>query len=212
MDSTSERLYRTAFWIAVFTVVYNLAEGLVAVYFGRKDGSLTLFGFGVDSFIEMISGFGIAHMVVRIRRAPESDKDGFEKTALRITGTSFYILVVGLVATSVHKFFTGEKPETTLVGIVLSLISIVVMFGLIYAKFSVGRALNSEPIIADAHCTKVCIYMSVVLLLASAVYALTNVAYIDILGSLALAYLSFKEGRESFEKARTNDACACKDD
>jgi divalent metal cation (Fe/Co/Zn/Cd) transporter len=212
MDSTSERLYRTAFWLAVFTIVYNLAEGLVAVYFGQKDGSLTLFGFGVDSFIEMISGFGIAHMVVRIRRAPESNEDGFERTALRITGTSFYILVAGLVATSVHKFFTGEKPETALVGIVLSLISIVVMLGLIYAKLSVGRALHSEPIIADAHCTKVCIYMSVVLLLASAVYALTNVAYVDILGSLALAYLSFTEGRESFEKTRNSDACACKDD
>lgn len=206
LNDKLERLYRTAFRLAIFTIVYNLAEGLVAIFFGQRDGSLTLFGFGVDSFIEVISGIGIAHMVLRIRRNPEGDKDKFEKTALRVTGVSFYVLVLGLLATSVHKLITGEKPETTLVGVILSLISIAVMIALMYSKISVGKTLNSEPIMADAQCTRVCVYMSIVLLVASALYELTKVAYVDILGSLALAYFSFKEGRESLEKAKDSES------
>jgi divalent metal cation (Fe/Co/Zn/Cd) transporter len=211
MINNLDRLYRTAFRLAIFTIVYNLAEGLVAIYFGQRDGSLTLFGFGIDSFIEVISGLGIAHMVLRIRRNPESNKDKFEKTALTVTGISFYVLVLGLLASSINKLFTGEKPETTFVGVVLSLISIGVMLSLLYSKLSVGKALNSEPIMADAQCTRVCVYMSIVLLVASALYELTKVAYVDILGSLALAYFSFNEGRESLEKAKNNKSCAGED-
>lgn len=212
MTDNLQSLYKRAFILSIFTIVYNLGEGLVAVLFGYKDESLTLFGFGVDSFIEVISGLGIAHMVTRIRRDPASNRDKFEKTALTVTGLSFYALVLGLVASSVYKTYSGEKPETALVGVILSLISIAIMLALMFAKLRVGRALNSNPIIADARCTKVCVYMSVVLLIASAVYELTNVAYVDILGSLALAYLSFREGRECFEKAKSNASCACVDE
>lgn len=208
MTETADRLYRIAFRLSIVTIVYNLAEGLVAVFFGYNDGSLTLFGFGIDSFIEVISGLGIAHMVLRIQRQPESNRDGFEKTALRVTGFSFYALVVGLIAASVHTLWTGQKPETTLIGVIVSLISIAVMLLLMRAKIKVGTALNSDPVIADARCAKICIYMSLVLLAASAVYELTGIGYVDILGSLALAYLSFSEGRECFEKAKNNTACS----
>ena len=208
MNEKLQRLYRTAYRLAIFTIVYNLAEGFIAIFFGQKDNSLTLFGFGVDSFIEVISGVGIARMVLRIQRDSESNKDKFEKTALLITGFSFYVLVFGLIATSIYKLITGEKPETTFVGVVLSLISIVVMLVLMYSKLSVGKALNSDPIVADAHCTKVCVYMSVVLLLASLLYEVTKVAYFDILGSMGLAYFSFTEGREAIEKSKNRDACS----
>ena len=138
MTDTAERLYRIAFRLSIFTIAYNLAEGLVAVIFGYNDGSLTLFGFGIDSFIEVISGLGIAHMVLRIQREPESNRDGFEKTALRVTGFSFYALVVGLIAASVHTLWTRQKPETTLIGVILSLISIVVMLLLMRHRRSAG--------------------------------------------------------------------------
>lgn len=210
MDNTVARLYTRAFRLAVFTIVYNIAEGLVAVFFGQEDNSLTLFGFGIDSFIEVISGFGIAHMVARIQRNPESNKDTFETAALKITGICFYVLAAGLALTSIYNIFTGKKPETTFVGIILSLVSIAIMILLMNAKLSVGKALNSNPIIADAHCTKVCVSMSVVLLVASALYELTTIAYIDVLGSLALAYFSFREGHESFEKI-TSNTCTCED-
>lgn len=207
--SDSERLYKIAFGLAVFTILYNIAEGLISMYFGYKDESLTLFGFGADSFIEVISGLGIAHMVLRIQRQPTSNRDNFERTALSITGYSFYALVIGLLGTSMYNLWIGRKPETTLWGVIISIISIAVMWALVYSKTKVGRQLNSDAMLADAECTKVCISMSIILLVSSGVYELTKFAFIDIIGTLGLAYLSFKEGRECFEKVKKNSHCSC---
>src|SRR5215510_2756868 len=85
-------LYRLAFRLAVFTIIYNIAEGCIASWLGFKDESITLFGFGIDSFIEALSGFGIAHMILRIWRNPDASRTAFEHTALRVTGFAFYIL------------------------------------------------------------------------------------------------------------------------
>lgn len=209
MDKETSRLYKIALALAVFTIIYNIFEGLIATFIGFSDDSLTLFGFGVDSFIETISGFGILHMVTRIRKNPKSNRDSFERRALRITGFSFYALVFGLVATSVYNFATDQQPLTTLWGVIIAVISIAIMSILVYYKRKVGKALNSDAIIADAECTKVCVYMSVVLLVASGLYHFTKVPYVDSIGALVLAYFSFKEGQECFEKARSDKYCGC---
>ena len=205
----SERLFKIGFRLAFFTILYNIAEGFISLYFGYKDESLTLFGFGADSFIEVFSGLGIAHMVLRIQRHPDSNRDNFERTALTITGYSFYALVVGLCGTSIYNLWIGRKPETTLWGVIISMISIGVMAALVYGKRKVGSQLNSDAILADAECTRVCISMSVILLLSSGIYELTKFAFIDTIGTLGLAYLSFKEGRECFEKVKKNRNCSC---
>ena len=205
------RLHTIAFGLAILTIIIALMEGLVSTYFGYQDDCLTLFGFGAGSYIEMISGVGVAHMVVRIRQFPDSNRDNFEQTALRITGFGFYALVAGLALTSMYSIWTGHKPETTFAGIIISLASIAFMWALVFGKIKVGRQLNSDAILADAECTKVCIYMSLVLLATSGVYELTKFAYADIIGTLGLAYFSFKEGRECFEKATSNKYCSCED-
>ena len=205
----SYRLYRRALILGVFTVVYNVAEGLFSVTFGIKDEALTLFGFGIDSFIECLSGAGIVAMVLRIRKNPEAPKGNFERTALRITGTSFYLLAAGLFFTAAFHAYSGHKPDTALSGIIISTISILVMWALVAAKRRVGRALASAPILADANCTLVCIYMSVVLLSASVLYEITGIVYMDSLGALGLVYYALKEGKEAFEKARDIECCDC---
>lgn len=210
-----ERYWQYALWLAFFTIFYNLIEGLVSIFFGASDETLTLFGFGVDSFIEVMSGIGILAMVLRIRQHPDTPRSQFERTALRVTGTSFYLLAVGLAATAVYNMFVGHKPETTLPGLIISIISIAIMWILVMGKRKVGHALNSSPILADANCTMVCIYMSVVLLASSLIYELTGFGFIDSIGALGLIYFSVNEGREAFEKAAGMEDCcdddACKD-
>lgn len=206
---SEKKLYSIALGLAVFTIVYNLLEGIVATYFGYEDETLTLFGFGVDSFIEMISGIGIAHMIFRMRKHPSASWDPFERTALRVTGSAFYLLVAGLVISAIAIAVSGQKPETTFWGVIISLISIVVMLVLIHWKIKVGKALKSEPILADASCTKVCIYMSIILLASSGLYELTHLPYIDAAGTLGLAWFSYLEGKECFEKAESNTHCHC---
>lgn len=209
MDAAANKLYRTAWGLAVFTILYNIAEGAVATYLGYEDESLTLFGFGVDSFIEFISGLGIAHMILRIRKHPGTHRDQFERTALRITGYAFYILVGGLVISSVANVIQGNAPTTTFWGVVISIISIVVMIFLLVGKMRIGKALHSEAILADASCTRVCIYMSLILLASSGLYEWLKIPYIDAVGSLGLAWFSFVEGKECFEKAKSDKYCSC---
>lgn len=202
-DSRQNRFYNYALWLAVITIVYNLLEGIVSVYFGAQDEALTLFGFGVDSFIEVLSGLGILAMVIRIRQNPDTPRGGFERTALRITGWSFYLLAFGLLLTAIYNLISAHKPTTTLSGLIISLISIAAMWALVTGKRKVGRLLDSAPILADANCTMVCIYMSLVLLAASLIYQLTGFGFVDSLGAIGLIYFSYNEGKESFEKAKS---------
>lgn len=210
MKTNQEKLYKQAYLLSLFTIFYNLVEGVVSMALGYSDETIALFGFGVDSFIEVMSGIGIAVMITRIRQNPGSEKSPFEVTALKITGTAFYLLSAGLLAGIVVNIATRHTPETTLPGIIISSISIAVMLWLMMAKKRVGKGLNSRPILADANCTKVCVYMSVVVLVSSLIYELTGFAYADVIGAAGLIYFSVSEGREAFEAARGKE-CACGD-
>jgi divalent metal cation (Fe/Co/Zn/Cd) transporter len=211
LTQSTNKYWQYALWLALFTIFYNLLEGLVSIAFGVQDETLTLFGFGVDSFIEVMSGLGILAMVLRIRQNPDTPRSQFERTALRITGTAFYLLAAGLAITAAYNLSAGHKPTTTLPGLIISLVSIASMWALVSGKRKVGRALDSSPILADANCTLVCIYMSLVLLAASLVYQLTGFGFVDSLGALGLIYFSVREGKESFEKAAGLE-CSCEDE
>ena len=208
MINSEQKFYRQAYWLSLFTIFYNIIEGIVSMVLGYEDETLSLFGFGADSFIEVLSGVGIAIMILRIKQNPDSPKSKFEITALKITGTAFYLLSAVLLAGIVFNIISHHKPETTLWGVIIALVSIAVMFWLMTAKKGIGKKLHSEPIIADANCTKICIYMSIVLLVSSLIYEFTGFAYADAIGAAGLIYLSVNEGKEAFEKIKGKE-CNC---
>jgi divalent metal cation (Fe/Co/Zn/Cd) transporter len=210
----NNKLLRIALILAIITIVYNIAEGLFSVFFGVSDDTLALLGFGVDSFVEVISGIGVLHMVIRMQYSKADTHDKFERQALKITGTAFYLLTIGLIIGSLINVFEGIKPETTVVGIIISSISIVTMYFLMKAKLRIGRKLNSDAIIADANCTKTCFYLSFILLGSSLLFELFGIRWFDIIGSLGIAWFAFAEGREAFEKSKAEKmgcSCGCHD-
>lgn len=209
----TKKLYSFVLYLSLFTIIYNIAEGLISTIIGYSDESLTLFGFGVDSFIETISGIGIAAMVLRISNNPLSSKSSFEITALKITGWSFYVLSGGLIISAIQSVIQNRQPESTFWGVVISAISIVAMLVLVFYKKKVGKQLDSKAIIADANCNVVCIYMSITLLASSFLYETFHIPYVDAAGAFGIVYFSIKEGRECFEKAESlNDTCSCEHD
>lgn len=206
------KLLNTAFILSLITIIYNVIEGIISVYFGLEDGALSLLGFGVDSFVEVISGIGIAHMVLRMKYSKVEHTDKFERQALRITGTGFFILTTGIIFGSIYNLINNIKPETTIPGLIISFFSILTMFALMHYKLNVGKKIDSDAIISDANCTKSCLYLSIVLFLSSVLYEIFQIGYIDILGSLVIAWFTFKEGREAFEKVKKNKiSCCCKE-
>ena len=212
MTNTSvRRLYTIANRLAIITIGYNIIEGVVSIWLGAADETLSLFGFGVDSFVEVISGIGIWHMIRRIQANGIETKDKFEQQALRITGWAFYILTFGLVLSAGLSLYEQHKPSSTFWGIIVSLVSISFMWLLIHYKKKVGTALNSSAILADAACSKACLYLSLVLLIASAGYELTGLTIFDSAGAVLIAYFSYREGKEAFQKSR-GLSCCCNED
>jgi divalent metal cation (Fe/Co/Zn/Cd) transporter len=209
---TRKSLYAAANLLALVTIFYNLAEGFVSVVLGFEDDTVALFGFGVDSFVEVISGIGIWHMIRRIRQAGAQDitsPDHFESRALRITGAAFYVLAAALAATSVLNVIGGRRPSSTFWGVVISCVSLAAMWLLIHYKVKVGNALGSQAILSDAACTRTCMYLSAVLLASSAGYELTGLGFLDSAGAGAIAFMSWREGREAFAKARAKSISSC---
>lgn len=201
---------KIAFALSFVTIFYNIIEGLVSVFFGANDDTLALLGFGIDSFVEVISGIGVAHMIYRMRRTTVASHDKFERQALRITGTGFYLLTIGLLVGIIISIINDTAPESTLAGIIIAGISIFTMYFLMHYKLKAGQILGSEAIISDAQCTRTCLYLSVILLTSSLLYEWLHISYIDLAGSAGIAWFAFSEGREAFEKAKQNAlTCGC---
>jgi len=201
--------YKWAASLALITIIYNSLEGCVSVVLGLQDGTVALFGFGLDSYVEVVSGIGIWHMVRRMKQSNPVTHDSFQRRALQITGGAFYVLAVGLVATSALNIYKGSKPETTFWGIVVSVISILSMWLLIRYKVKIGKQYNSPALIADANCSKACMYLSIILLFSSVGYEVTRIGAIDSVGAIGIALFSYREGREAFEKSKGNLTCSC---
>ena len=209
IDKVQAKLFQTGIALSAATILFNIVEGIVSIYYGYSDKALTLFGFGFDSIIEAVSAIGIFVMIKRIMKNPNSKRNNAEILALKITGTGFYFLSAGLIISSILNVYLGKSPETTVSGIIISVVSMSVMYVLMKLKISTGTKLSCQPILSDANCTKVCIYMSLVLLTASLIFKVTGFRYIDSIGALGIVYFSFKEGKEAFEKAEGIEHCDC---
>src|SRR6266403_2171975 len=73
-----------------FTIAWNTIEGLVAVATGLIAGSISLVGFGIDSFIEVTSG-----SVLLWRMSVDADvhrRERNERRSLQIVGVCFLCL------------------------------------------------------------------------------------------------------------------------
>src|SRR5690242_15982267 len=135
-----------------FTIAWNSLEGLVAVVAGAITGSISLVGFGIDSFIEVTSG-----SVLLWRMSVDAEvqhRELNERRALRIVGVCFFLLAGYIAYESVLDLWSRHAPEHSIPGIVLACISLVVMPLLSRAKRQVGRALGSAAMHADAKQTE----------------------------------------------------------
>lgn len=201
--------------LSIITIGYNVIEGVVSLYFGIEGEALSIIGFGIDSLVEVVSGLGILHMVLRLKKlGSEAEKrmDEVEIRALQITGFSFYLLAGGLLAGTIFQVLSNERPDATLAGLIIAILSILTMYFLMQAKLSVGKALDSQAIISDSNCTKTCFYLSFILLISSGMYHFFGIWWVESLGSVGIAYFAYKEGKEAFGKAKNKSiSCACED-
>lgn len=181
------------------TVGWNIAEGLIAVGAGIAAGSIALIGFGVDSFVETISG---AVLIWRLSaeasgRLDEEAVEHVEQRAERLVGAAFLILAAYVGFEAVRSLLTNEEPQPSPIGIVLTAVSILVMLWLARAKRVTGEALDSRALVADARQTYACWYLSVVTLAGLGLNALFGWWWADPVAALGIVVLLVREGLEA---------------
>ncbi len=188
-----------------FTIAWNALEGLVAVVAGAIAGSISLVGFGIDSFIEVTSG-----SVLLWRMSVDAEvqrRELNERRALRIVGVCFLLLAAYIAYESVLDLWSRRAPEHSIPGIALACVSLVVMPLLSRAKRKVGHALGSAAMHADAKQTEFCTYLSAILLTGLLLNAFFGLWWADAVAALVMVPIIAKEGMEGL-RGETCDECS----
>ena len=186
------RLERAARLLAWATIAWNAIEAVVAISSGLVAGSLALVGFGIDSTIEV---FAATVVLWRLRGVDEER----EQRALKLIALSFFALAAYIGVEVIRDLVADNDADTSPVGIGLAIASLAVMPALAFAKRRVGLQLGNRTVVADAAETKLCVYLSVILLAGLVLDATVGWWWADPLAALGIAALAVREGREAWE-------------
>jgi len=188
-----------------FTIAWNSLEGLVAVIAGAIAGSISLVGFGIDSFIEVASGTTLLwRMTVD---ADVKSREGNERLSLRVVGLCFIVLAAYVAYESVSVLISKKASERSIPGIILACVSLVVMPILSRAKKQVGRDLGSAAMNADAKQTDLCVYLSAILLGGLFLNAALGWWWADPTAALIMVPIIAKEGFDGVKGKACCDSC-----
>jgi divalent metal cation (Fe/Co/Zn/Cd) transporter len=184
-----------------FTLGWNMTEAAVAIGAGLFAGSIALIGFGIDSLMESLSG-GILLWRLQWTKTDESR----ERLAHRLVGISFFFLAVYVAFEAGKSLLRHEEPETSVVGIILSIVSLIVMPLLARAKRRVAAKIDSRALYADSRQTDICAYLSAILLCGLLLNALFGWWWADPIAALCMLPLIFHEG---IEAVQNRSSCHC---
>jgi divalent metal cation (Fe/Co/Zn/Cd) transporter len=178
-----------------FTLAWNTLEGIIAVLAGAWAGSISLIGFGFDSFIEVTSGGTLLWRMSA--EADEDRRERIEKLALKIVGACFLLLAAYISLEAASDLLRRKAPERSLPGIILACVSLVAMPLLSRAKRKVARGLGSAAMHADARQTEFCTYLSAILLGGLLLNAAFGLWWADPVAALGMVPIIAKEGIDS---------------
>ena len=202
---TRERAVTRQRWLTGTTIGWNVVEGAIAVAAGIAAGSVSLIGFGLDSGIEVSAGLILAWRLAQERRA--GCKQEADKLAQRLIAVSFAALAAYVGVESVRDLATADRPDETLVGIVLAALSLAVMPMLARAKRRLAPVMGSRAVEAEAAQTVLCALMSGGLLLGLGANAALGWWWADPLAGLFIASLAAYETVSVWRAESLEDTC-----
>jgi len=159
-------------------------------------------GIRPDSFIEVISAVALLWRLRRAGPHASAEERGVaERKALYLVAATFFLLAAYITYEAASALLSREGPESSTVGLVLSVVSLLVMPTLAYGKQRTGREMGSKALRADAVETWVCSYLSLALLVGVGLNAAFG-WWADPVGALAMLSVIFWQGWETLEEAR----------
>ncbi|HZC23715.1 MAG TPA: cation transporter [Candidatus Binatia bacterium] len=187
-----DALVRRGRSLEYFTIGYNCLEGVLSVIAGLAAGSVSLIGFGLDSFIEVTSATAI---VWRLSRDHDSKhREAAERCSLRIVGVCFVALAAYIAFESASSLVRQQAPEQTIFGIAIAVVSLIVMPILARAKRKIAADIESSALHADARQTDFCTYLSAILLGGLCLNAVFGIWWADPVAALCMVPIIAREG------------------
>ncbi len=193
--------YRKGLILEYFTLIYNLFEAVLSIFFGFLAGSPALVGFGLDSIVESLSGSVLIWRLHQHEGLSEEREERIERRAIKLVSVTFFILAVWILYESLETLYTSEAPKASIPGIVIATASMIIMPVLSFLKVRTGKEIGSKALVADAKETMVCAVLSVALLLGLGLNALFGWWWADPVTGLFIALFLIKEGIEQWREA-----------
>ncbi|CAG8718449.1 15321_t:CDS:1 [Racocetra persica] len=192
------KLINIAIFLSIITLLWSLAEGVISVFFGTENDSVSLIFFGIDSLVEVTSSCVVLWRFLKKDLHKGSPKDNLiaiERKATIVIGILFVILAIGTFSDAIFSLAKNKKPDSSLSGLIISSVTICFMIFLWLMKFSVAKQLNSSAMMSDAKCSLSCIQTAFVLFLGSLIYSVWNAGWwVDSTAALILGLFFAKEG------------------
>lgn len=198
--SSYNNLNKKALLLSYFTLVYNLLEGLISIFFGFISGSIALIGFGLDSFIESFSSVVMIWRFSRLKNTSIKENENKELIAIKLVGYSFFIFGIYVLFESLKKLYYSEISKPSIAGIIIAIVSLLVMPILYYYKNKIGKKIGSSSLIADSKQTLACAYLSIALLIGLSLNYLFSLWWADPVTGLFIVLYLFKEGYETLKE------------
>jgi divalent metal cation (Fe/Co/Zn/Cd) transporter len=205
---------RAGIRVEVITIAWMVVEAAAAIGAGVVARSVLLTAFGLDSVIELVSGGVLLwRLLVEASDRALERVERAENRAAWVTGIGLALLCIYVVVLALVALATRTKPESSLVGIGLSIVAALGMPLLARTKRRIAAQIGSAALRGDAACSITCAYMAVTLLVGLLLNALFGWWWADSLAALALVYWLAREAREALESARAGrGGCSCGDD
>ena len=192
--------------ISYFSVTYHIIEGLVSVLAGLSAGSIALLGFGLDSFVESLSGLIIIWRFWNHKKVSMQQEERAEKRALRLIAYSFFLLAIYVFYESSRKLYFHEISKPSLVGMIIAVVSIIVMPILFFLKRKTGKSIKSHSLIADSKQQVACILLSFSLLIGLGLNYIYGLWQADPVMGLVIGFYLIKEGVSTWKE---EEVCSC---
>ena len=153
----------------------------------------------------MIESFSGAVLLWRLQAHAASDDR--EDRARKLVGLSFFCLAGYVAFEAGEKLWRRESPDTSFVGILLAIASLVAMPLLARAKRRVAHRLGSRALEADSRQTDLCAWLAFILLVGLLLNALLGWWWADPVAALAMTPIVAWEGVRALRGERCTDCC-----
>jgi divalent metal cation (Fe/Co/Zn/Cd) transporter len=187
-------LRRQAIYLQTALIGYNLVECLIALVVGYRTGSIALFGFGLDGALEITSSVVV---LLHLKRHGRNESSPWDDRVARFIGVLLLVLAFYIFNDAMVRLIYALKPDPSLAGIVLAMMSLLVMFRAARFEHGLAVGLHSTALMAESRETLVCAWLSAALLVGLGANLVFGLWWVDPAVAVGMSVFIAREGLDA---------------